>query len=160
MIKIDRIKDMNKEDKLKYMLILSRGQLSSEKDMTANISNISAIINECIPEINWAGFYIFKEGELVLGPFQGKPACSRIAIGEGVCGKAFLNNETLLVSDVHLFPGHIACDSDSNSEIVLPIIKDNNKFGVLDIDSPVKNRFSGLEKSYLEKLILEIKKYI
>lgn len=160
MIKIDRIKDMNKEDKLKYMLILSRGQLSSEKDMTANISNISAIINECIPEINWAGFYLFKEGELVLGPFQGKPACSRIAIGKGVCGKAFLNNETLLVPDVHLFPGHIACDSDSNSEIVLPIIKDHNKFGVLDIDSPVKNRFSGLEKSYLEKLILEIKKYI
>lgn len=160
MIKIDRIKDMNKEDKLKYMLILSRGQLSSEKDMTANISNISAIINECIPEINWAGFYIFKEGELVLGPFQGKPACSRIAVGEGVCGKAFLNNETLLVPDVHLFPGHIACDSDSNSEIVVPIIKDDIKLGVLDIDSPVKNRFSDLEKSYLEKLILEIKKYI
>lgn len=160
MIKIDRIKDMNKEDKLKYMLILSRGQLSSEKDMTANISNISAIINECIPEINWAGFYLFKEGELVLGPFQGKPACNRIAVGKGVCGRAFLNNETLLVPDVHLFPGHIACDSDSNSEIVVPIIKDHNKFGVIDIDSPVKNRFSGLEKSYLEKLVLEIKKYI
>jgi len=160
MIKIDRIKDMNKEDKLKYMLILSRGQLSSEKDMTANLSNISAIINESIPEINWAGFYLFKEGELVLGPFQGKPACSRIAVGKGVCGTAFLNNETLLVPDVHLFPGHIACDSESNSEIVVPIISGDIKLGVLDIDSPVKNRFSDLEKLYLEKVAMEIKKYI
>ena len=160
MIKLDKIKEMNKEDKLKYMVILSRGQLSSEKDMTANLSNISAIINECIPDINWAGFYLFKEGELVLGPFQGKPACNRIAVGKGVCGAAFLNNETLLVPDVHLFPGHIACDSESNSEIVVPIIKGDKKLGVLDIDSPVKNRFSDLEKAYLEKLVMEIKKYI
>lgn len=160
MIKINQIKNMNREEKLKYMLILCRGQLSSEKDMTANLSNISAIINECMPEINWAGFYLFKEGELVLGSFQGKPACNRIAVGKGVCGTAFLNNETLLVPDVHLFSGHIACDSDSNSEIVVPIIKGSVKLGVLDIDSPVKNRFSDLEKAYLEKLVFEIKKYI
>ncbi|MFA6941786.1 MAG: GAF domain-containing protein, partial [Clostridiaceae bacterium] len=119
-----------------------------------------AIINESIPEINWAGFYLFKEGELVLGPFQGKPACNRIAVGKGVCGTAFLNNETLLVPDVHLFSGHIACDSESNSEIVVPIITGDIKLGVLDIDSPVKNRFSDLEKLYLEKLVIEIKKYI
>jgi L-methionine (R)-S-oxide reductase len=148
------------EERLEYMVKWAEAQLSSEKDMIANLSNISAIINEHMEDISWAGFYIFKEGELILGPFQGKLACNRIALGRGVCGSAFMKNETLIVPDVHLFPGHIACDSESNSEIVIPIIKDNIKLGVLDIDSKHKNRFSDLEKTYLEKVVEEIKKYI
>jgi GAF domain-containing protein len=129
MFKLEPIKKMNEEERLKYMNILLKGQLSSEKDNLANISNATAIINACIDNINWAGFYFLKEDELVLGPFQGLPACNRIAVGKGVCGTAVSTREVQLVPDVHLFPGHIACDSASNSEIVIPIIKDDKVIG-------------------------------
>ena len=100
----------------------------------------------CVDKLNWAGFYFLRGGELVLGPFQGLPACNRIAIGKGVCGTAVKTREVQLVPDVHQFPGHIACDEASNSELVIPIIKDGRVHGVLDLDSPIKNRFTDLRK--------------
>ncbi len=153
MFKLDGIKDMSQEERLKYMLMLMRGQISSEKNDLANICNVTGIIMTCVDRLNWAGFYILRDGELVLGPFQGLPACNRIAIGKGVCGTAVETKEVQLVPDVHLFPGHIACDSASNSELVIPIIKDGNVYGVLDLDSPEKNRFTKLEEEYFIKLV-------
>jgi L-methionine (R)-S-oxide reductase len=100
----------------------ARGLLEGERDLIANAANIAALIWQIVPDLNWAGFYLMKNGELVLGPFQGKPACVRIAVGKGVCGTAAARRETVLVEDVHAFPGHIACDSASNSEIVVPLI--------------------------------------
>ncbi len=134
--------------------------LEGEKDVIANLSNASSLLNQFLDEINWVGFYLMKEGELVLGPFQGLPACVRIPVGKGVCGTAVMKKETIVVEDVHAFPGHIACDAASNSEIVIPLIKNEIVIGVLDIDSPIKNRFSeddriGLEK-YVEVLIQHI----
>ena len=160
MFKLDVIKNMNQEERLKYMLILLKGQISSEQDSLANISNVTGIIKACVDRINWVGFYILRDNELVLGPFQGLPACNRIPIGKGVCGTAVESREVQLVADVHLFPGHIACDDASNSELVIPIIKDNKVYGVLDVDSPVKNRFTELEKAYLIKLIDILNEYI
>lgn len=160
MIKVDVMKKMSEEEKYKYMLILAEGQLSSEKDFIANLSNISAIINAAIDGCNWVGFYLYKEGELVLGPFQGLPACNRITIGKGVCGSAIAENKVLRVEDVEKFPGHIACDSASRSEIVVPIVKNESIIGVLDIDSPELNRFTELEETYLIKIVEKIKKYI
>ena len=128
--------------------------LHGEADHIANMANLSALIYQRTADINWAGFYIFKEGQLVLGPFQGKPACVRIAIGKGVCGTAAQTKKTVVVEDVHQFAGHIACDSASNSEIVVPIIKnDGTLFGVLDIDSPIKSRFGAGEKEVFEELV-------
>ena len=124
MFKLDPIKRMNEEERLKYMIMLLRGQLSSETNELANISNATGIINVCIDKLNWVGFYILRGEELILGPFQGLPACNRIGKGKGVCGTAVLTKEIQLVSDVHLFPGHIACDDASNSELVVPIIKE------------------------------------
>lgn len=160
MFKLDVIKNMNKEERLKYMLILLKGQLSSEKDNLANICNVTGIIMACVDNLNWAGFYIIRDNELVLGPFQGLPACNRIAIGKGVCGTAVETGEVQLVPDVHLFPGHIACDDASNSELVIPIIKENKIFGVLDLDSPIKNRFTELESKYFVKLVEILNEYI
>lgn len=128
--------------------------LHGEADPIANMANLSALIYERTPNINWAGFYIFKDGQLVLGPFQGKPACVRIAIGKGVCGTAAKSKKTVVVEDVHKFAGHIACDSASNSEIVVPILKkDGSLFGVLDIDSPQVARFGKDEKEVFEELV-------
>ena len=160
MFKLDPIKNMKEEERLKYMQILLQGQLSSEKDYLANISNATAIINACIDNINWAGFYFLKDDELVLGPFQGLPACNRIAIGKGVCGTAVATREVQLVEDVHKFPGHIACDSASNSELVIPIIKDDMIIGVLDLDSPEFNRFSQIHVDALLKFIDKLNEYI
>lgn len=160
MFKLDAIKNMNEEERLKYMLILLKGQLSSEKDNLANVSNVTGIIMSCIDNLNWAGFYILRDNELVLGPFQGLPACNRITIGKGVCGTAVETKEVQLIPDVHLFPGHIACDDASNSELVIPIIKENKVFGVLDLDSPIKNRFTELESKYLVKLVEILNEYI
>jgi GAF domain-containing protein len=160
MFKLEPIKKMNEEERLKYMNMLLVAQLSSEKDSLANISNATAIINACIDNINWAGFYFLKGDELVLGPFQGLPACNRIGIGKGVCGTAVATKEVQLVPDVHEFPGHIACDSASNSEVVLPIIKDDKIIGVLDIDSPIKERFTELHVKYLQKFIDTLNEYI
>ena len=120
---------------------------------TANLANASALLWQNLPDINWAGFYKMTDGKLVLGPFQGKPACIIIPLGKGVCGTAVAQDRTQLVADVHEFPGHIACDSASNSEIVVPIHADGSIWGVLDIDSPRKNRFTGTDKAGLEAFV-------
>jgi len=128
------------------------GLLSGERDLIANAANTAALIHDALPGLNWAGFYLYKSGELVLGPFQGKPACVRIAMGKGVCGTAAARRETVLVEDVHTFPGHIACDSASNSEVVIPLIRGGELLGVLDLDSPNHARFSSVDARGLEKL--------
>lgn len=152
---------MQDRDKF-YRIMLTRleGLLSSESDWLANLSNAAALIFTNLEDINWAGFYLMKKGELVLGPFQGKTACTRIKPGKGVCGTAAAEMKIQLVPDVHLFPGHIACDSASNSEIVIPLIKDGTVFGVLDIDSPIKNRFDELDAKYLQLFADMLNKYI
>ncbi|MET3123086.1 L-methionine (R)-S-oxide reductase [Oxalobacteraceae bacterium GrIS 2.11] len=133
--------------------------LEGEQDMVANAAQFSAFIFETVSDLNWAGFYLVKPAkkgevmELLVGPFQGKVACARIAFGKGVCGSAARDRRTYLVPDVHAFPGHIACDSASNSEIVIPLIKDGELFGVFDIDSPSLNRFSAEDQLGLEKLL-------
>ncbi|MDF2791642.1 MAG: histidine kinase [Neobacillus sp.] len=127
--------------------------LHGEKNQIANLSNTSALLNQFLDRINWIGFYLIDENnELVLGPFQGLPACVRIPLGKGVCGTSAKNMETLRIEDVHQFPGHIACDAASNSEIVIPLIKDGKLLGVLDIDSPEKNRFDELDQEHLEEI--------
>ena len=160
MIKLDVINKMTTEEKYKYMLILLEGQLSCESDIYANISNASAIIYAIMDRLNWSGFYFMRNNGLVLGPFQGKPACNRITVGKGVCGTAVSTREIQRIANVHEFPGHIACDSASSSEIVIPLIKDDKVYGVLDIDSPELNRFTELEEKYLIKFVEKLNKYI
>jgi len=127
--------------------------LAGEADLIANAANTSALIFDALPDINWAGFYFLKGGELVVGPFQGKPACVRIALGNGVCGTAAARRRTLLVPDVHEFPGHIACDTVSRSEIVVPLLAADSLLGVLDIDSPRPGRFDEDDARGLETLV-------
>ena len=119
----------------------------------ANLANISAALWQALENINWVGFYLMNGGKLVLGPFQGKPACIEIPLGRGVCGTAAQKRETVLVEDVHQFPGHIACDSASNSEIVVPIFKNGEVYGVLDIDSPYLSRFTLEDQRGLEEIV-------
>jgi len=126
--------------------------LAGERDAIANAANTSALIFDALPEINWAGFYFLKGSELVVGPFQGKPACVRIALGRGVCGTAANERTTIVVADVHAFPGHIACDSASQSEIVVPLIAADRLLGVLDLDSPRRARFDELDARGLERI--------
>ena len=126
--------------------------LTGEHDLIANAANTSALIYDALPELNWAGFYLYKDGALVLGPFQGKPACVRIAMGKGVCGTAAARRATVVVEDVHAFPGHIACDSASNSEIVIPLLRGAQLLGVLDVDSPKPRRFDAADARGLEVL--------
>ena len=127
--------------------------LEGETDQTAALANASAFIMENFQNLNWAGFYLYKNQELILGPFQGKPACSRIRIGSGVCGNAFLQEQTINVPDVHQFDGHIACDNASNSELVIPLYNKNNQLiGVLDLDSTQFNRFSMEDEQVFEKI--------
>ena len=127
-----------------------RGLFEGERDVIANLANASAVLMENLPDLNWAGFYLYKEGMLVLGPFQGRAACIRIPVGKGVCGTAAERLETVLVRDVHQFPGHIACDSASNSEIVVPLIAEGRLTGVLDLDSPLSGRFNEEDREGLE----------
>lgn len=134
--------------------------LEGEDDIIANLSNASALLNQFLTDINWVGFYLMKNDELVLGPFQGLPACVRIPVGRGVCGTAVQKRETIVVEDVHQFPGHIACDARSNSEIVIPLIKNDEIIGVLDIDSPLKNRFTNDDKLGLEKFVQTLIQYL
>lgn len=143
----------NVEESLGFMVYSCKEQLQDEKDIIANLSNISAIIKFYLDRCNWAGFYLMKDGELVLGPFQGLPACIRIPLGKGVCGNAAAEKKVLRVDNVHEFPGHIACDGASNSEIVIPIIKDGEVYGVLDIDSPEFSRFTEVEEKYLTEIV-------
>jgi len=119
----------------------------------ANLSNLSALIWQTLEEINWAGFYLLEDGALILGPFQGKPACIHIPVGKGVCGTAAMEDRTIRVEDVHQFPGHIACDCDSRSEIVVPLHRDGKLMGVLDIDSPVTARFTEADQEGLEAFV-------
>ena len=119
----------------------------------SNLANASALIYNALEDLNWAGFYLIHEGELVLGPFQGKPACTKISVGKGVCGTAVARNETVVVDDVHRFPGHIACDSASNSEIVIPLRRKGAVFGVLDLDSPSFGRFTEADRIGLERFV-------
>lgn len=134
--------------------------VEDEKNAIANLSNASALLNQFLDRVNWVGFYLMEDGELVLGPFQGLPACVRIQVGKGVCGTAASKQETIRVKDVHAFPGHIACDAASQSEIVVPIIKDGNVIGVLDIDSPEKNRFDEIDQQKLEEFAKVLEQYI
>jgi len=126
--------------------------LAGERDLTANAANFSALLFHSLPDLNWAGFYFVKDGELVLGPFQGKPACVRIRVGQGVCGAGASKCETVIVPNVHEFPGHIACDSASNSEIVVPLMKRERLIGVLDLDSPLFGRFDEEDAIGLKRL--------
>ena len=127
--------------------------LAGEPDRTANAANMAALIYHGLPDINWAGFYFRQGGELVLGPFQGKPACVRIPLGKGVCGAAAARAATVLVADVHEFPGHIACDPVSRSELVVPLIKAGEVSGVLDLDSPLSARFDEMDRAGCERLV-------
>jgi L-methionine (R)-S-oxide reductase len=133
--------------------------LEGERDLTANASQFSALVYDTLADLNWAGFYFTVQGrkegtpDLLVGPFQGKPACARIPFGRGVCGTTAVERKTIVVADVHAFPGHIACDSASASEIVIPLIKNDKLIGVFDIDSPSLNRFSDEDKAGLEAMV-------
>lgn len=145
-----------------YELVIKqlRALLEGESNTIANLANASALLNQFLNEVNWVGFYLMEDGELVLGPFQGLPACVRIPLGKGVCGTAAQNQKTERIEDVHAFPGHIACDAASQSEIVVPIVKDGQLLGVLDIDSPIKNRFDEIDQQYLEEFIKELTSFL
>ncbi|KKI86466.1 GAF domain-containing protein [Shouchella clausii] len=134
--------------------------LEDEPDALANYANLCALLGQFLDDINWVGFYFLKENELVLGPFQGLPACTRIAIGKGVCGTAVAENKTMRIDDVHAFPGHIACDAASNAELVIPIRHEQNVIAVLDIDSPSKGRFQEKEAEALERLLKRVEPFL
>jgi len=135
--------------------------IEGEHNFIANLSNASALLNIFFTDINWVGFYLYEKetNQLVLGPFQGLPACIRIPLGKGVCGTSAIKRETIVVDNVHEFPGHIACDAASNSEIVVPMVKDGELIGVLDIDSPLFNRFNETDKNGLEAFINTLLNY-
>ncbi|AID01676.1 MULTISPECIES: GAF domain-containing protein [Staphylococcus] len=134
--------------------------IEDESNLIAILSNVSALLNDSLDQVNWVGFYLIENNELILGPFQGHPACVHIAIGSGVCGTAVAQDETQLVADVHAFPGHIACDANSKSEIVVPIHQNEQIIGVLDIDAPITNRFSEADKIALENIVKIIENQI
>lgn len=145
-----------------YPLLCSqiRELLKTEPWFAAGLSNISALIMETLPDLNWAGFYLMRDGQLIVGPFQGKPACIHIPVGKGVCGTAVQKDETIVVPDVHAFPGHIACDSASNAEIVIPLHGKDGVIGVLDIDSPLPERFSEADRVGLEMAVRVIEELL
>jgi L-methionine (R)-S-oxide reductase len=145
-----------------YALLLKqlKALLEGEKNVIANLSNACALLNQFLTEVNWVGFYLYDDQELVLGPFQGLPACVRIPLGKGVCGTAALERKTITVDDVHQFPGHIACDAASQSEIVIPLVKEGRLLGVLDIDSPIKSRFDSIDQEHLQKFVDVLLHYI
>lgn len=133
-----------------HLLHALEGLTAGERDPIANLANAAALLYMTLPGLNWAGFYLLRGGELVVGPFQGKPACVRITLDRGVCGAAAREQRTQIVADVHAFPGHIACDADSNSEIVVPLVRDGLLIGVMDLDSPLHGRFSDEDGRGLE----------
>jgi len=145
-----------KPELYRELLGQARALLEGERDAVANTANLSALLFHSLPDLNWAGFYFLKSGELVLGPFQGKPACVRIAMGKGVCGTSAQSRRTIVVPDVHAFPGHIACDSASNSEVVVPIVAGSRLIGVLDLDSPSEARFDEEDARGLEVVVAEL----
>ncbi|WP_411344985.1 GAF domain-containing protein [Paenibacillus sp. WLX1005] len=141
----------SREEQYETALSQLKSLIHDEPDRVANLSNASALLKQCLQDTNWTGFYLYDGKELVLGPFQGLPACIRIPLGKGVCGTSASERRTLLVADVHEFPGHIACDAASNSEIVVPLVRDGELLGVIDIDSPLKNRFDEQDQQFLER---------
>ena len=150
------IESMYPEDKEQcYKLLCSQLEalLDNETNLIANLSNTAALLNQGLKDINWVGFYLLDNDVLHLGPFQGKVACMHITVGKGVCGTAVTDDHTIIVEDVHQFPGHIACDSASNSEIVIPIHRKGQIIGVLDIDSPLVGRFDSSDKNHLERIV-------
>lgn len=148
--------DLSKPQLYELLLKQADAVMEGEPDAVANAANLASLIYHSLPELNWAGFYFLKGGELVLGPFQGKVACVRIALGKGVCGTAAAERRSIVVSDVHEFPGHIACDSASNSEIVVPILRGGELLGVLDLDSPIAGRFDEEDRAGLEALAARV----
>ena len=160
MFDIKVFEDLSTESKLDNMLIMLEGLVQGDELPITKLCNASALINALIGRINWCGFYLEDNNVLILGPFQGMPACTKIEIGKGVCGTAAEKKETLLIDDVHNFEGHIACDAASNSEIVVPIVKEDKLIGVLDLDSDEFSRFTKLEQKYLEKSVDILNKYI
>lgn len=143
---------MTKAELYRDLVQAAGGLLSGERDAIANAANLSALIWEYLPDLNWAGFYFLRGEGLVLGPFMGKPACTRLTVGKGVCGTAVAKRQTIIVPDVHEFGGHVACDSASNSEIVLPLFQGAAILGVLDLDSPLLSRFDEEDARGLETL--------
>lgn len=141
----------DKAENLSYFLQNIEGYISKEENILTNLSNFSAIVKYFFQDTNWAGFYLYDGKKLYLGPFQGLPACTTIDLGKGVCGTAAISGKTVVVTDTRLFPGHIVCDEVSLSEIVIPIIKNGELFGVLDIDSPSLNRFDEIDQLFLQK---------
>ncbi|MGI6125645.1 MAG: GAF domain-containing protein [Planifilum sp.] len=141
----------SREERYEHLLKQVDSLLEGERDWVANLANAASLLYFSLEQVNWCGFYLLKGEELVLGPFMGKPACVRIPMGKGVCGTAAAERETQVVPDVFQFPGHIACDADSRSEIVVPMMSEGRLLGVLDIDSPVKNRFDQVDRKYLEQ---------
>ncbi|KWW20078.1 hypothetical protein AS888_06575 [Peribacillus simplex] len=134
--------------------------VEDETNRIANLSNAAALLNQFLDEVNWVGFYLYEEDQLILGPFQGLPACVRIPMGRGVCGTSAATAKTLRIEDVHQFPGHIACDAASRSEIVIPLMQEGNLIGVLDIDSPITNRFDEIDQQGLEKFAEILSKHL
>ena len=151
----DSIVDSNLPKPALYAEITAQVQAltEGERDLIANLANTASLLYHSMPDLNWVGFYLLKDGELVVGPFQGKPACVRIALGKGVCGTAAAKRAVVIVENVHEFDGHIACDSASNSEIVLPLVRGNELIGVLDLDSPQFSRFDAQDQVGLEKVV-------
>jgi L-methionine (R)-S-oxide reductase len=149
---IELPKTANKQEFYQELALQLRGLLTGERDAIANAANTASLMYHTLPDVNWVGFYFWKEGELVLGPFHGKPACVRIAMGRGVCGTAAQSRKSVVVPDVDAFPGHIACDSASRSELVVPLIAGDTLIGVLDLDSPSPGRFDDDDRAGCENL--------
>lgn len=158
MFTVEKTTSDNKKAFYELMLKQLEALLDGEREPISIMANTSALLNECLEDINWVGFYLMKNGELLLGPFQGKVACMHIAVGRGVCGTAVAENTTQVVEDVHAFKGHIACDSASRSEIVIPLHKGDEVIGVLDIDSPILSRFDQEDAFYLEQVVALIER--
>lgn len=157
-----KVENYEGEIEKKYELLLKQldALLNGESNLVANLANAAALLNQFLDNVNWVGFYLVDENELVLGPFQGLPACVRIPFGKGVCGTSASKQQTIRVEDVQQFPGHIACDAASQSEIVIPIVKGGQLLGVLDIDSPTKKRFSEVDEKYLTLFVTTLIKYL
>jgi GAF domain-containing protein len=161
MFKVETYKG-SKQEQYQFLMKQLTALVESEPNRIANLSNASALLNHFLEKINWVGFYLYdqEKEELVLGPFQGLPACVRIPLGKGVCGTAAANRKTIRVDDVEQFPGHIACDAASRSEIVVPMIKEGRLIGVLDIDSPVTTRFDAIDQSMLEQFVQTLVEFL
>ena len=151
-LELKGIENLNNKERLDYMVDFGKATIKTEADMIAMMANISSIIFNVVEDLNWAGFYLVKEDELVLGPFQGLPACTRLA-EEGVCVAAWKKKKVMRIENVHDFKGHVACDSASNSELVLPILVKDEVIGVLDLDSPSLGRFTSLEEEKFREIV-------